>query len=175
MSVEKNKNRSYILTLTRAALVAAIVFVLTSTLKLPTHTGYVHLGDAAVCLAALILPQPIALVTAALGASLADLAAGYPMWILPTALIKALMTLAFTSKSEKILCVRNYIAFAIAILINAAGYYLAGSVIYGDFAVSLPEIPTNLLQSAVGAVLCLLLCVFLDANPKVKNVFRQSK
>ena len=175
MSVEKNKNRSYILTLTRAALVAAIVFVLTSTLKLPTHTGYVHLGDAAVCLAAIILPQPIALVTAALGASLADLAAGYPMWILPTALIKALMTLAFTSKSEKILCVRNYIAFAIAILINAAGYYLAGSVIYGDFAVSLPEIPTNLLQSAVGAVLWLLLCVFLDANPKVKNVFRQSK
>lgn len=173
MSLGKNsKNTLSIARLTRAALIAAIIFVMTSSLKLPTATGYVHLGDAAVCLAAALLPQPIALVTAALGGGLADLAAGYPMWILPTAIIKAAMTLSFTSKQEKILCPRNYIALGGAIIINAAGYYLAGSVIYGDFTVSLTEIPTNLLQGACGVLLFVLLCAFLDINPKIRRIFR---
>lgn len=171
--MNKNTPNSFnVLRLTRAALIAAIIFVMTSFLKLPTATGYVHLGDAAVCLAAVLLPQPLALVTAALGAGLADLAAGYPMWILPTAIIKAAMTLSFTSKKEKLLSTRNFIALGAAVIINAAGYYLAGSIIYGDFAVSLSEIPTNLLQGACGAVLCALLCAFLDINPKVRKIFR---
>ncbi len=172
MALNKQTPLKKIGIITRGALLAAIIFVMTSSLKLPTHTGYIHLGDAAVCLTAIIFPQPIALVIAVLGASLADLAAGYPMWIIPTALIKAAMTLAFTAKSEKLLCHRNILAFLMAILINAAGYYLAGSIIYGDWAVSLPEIPTNLLQGAVGAVICAVLCAFLDAKPKIKNIFR---
>lgn len=161
--------------LTRGALVAAIIFVMTSFLKLPTNTGYIHLGDAAVCLAAILFPQPLALIIAALGASLADLAAGYPMWILPTAIIKAAMTTSFSAKSEKFLSKRNVFAFFAAIIINALGYYLGGSIIYGNMTVSLMEIPTNLLQGAVGAVLCAILCAFLDANPRIKNIFRGKK
>ncbi len=173
MSVSnKSKRSAYVAHLTRAALIAAIIFVMTSFLKLPTATGYVHLGDAAVCLAASVLPAPIGLVTAALGGGLSDLAAGYPMWILPTAVIKAAMTLAFTSKGEKILCLRNCIALAIAVIINAAGYYLGGSIIYGNFAVSLPEIPTNLLQGAVGAVIFSVMGAFLDANSRVRKIIR---
>lgn len=172
MSFDKQNNSTKIGLLTRGALLAAIIFVMTSSLKLPTHTGYIHLGDAAVCLTAIIFPQPMALIIAALGASLADLAAGYPMWILPTALIKAAMTIAFTSKCEKLLCRRNIFAFLMAVLINAAGYYVAGSIIYKGWAISLPEIPTNLLQGAVGAVICAVLCAFLDAKPKIKNIFR---
>ena len=172
MSFDKQKNSMRIGLLTRGALLVAVIFVMTSSLKLPTHTGYIHLGDAAVCLTAIIFPQPMALIIAALGASLADLAAGYPMWILPTALIKAAMTIAFTAKSEKLICRRNIFAFFMAILINAAGYYVAGSIIYDSWAVSLPEIPTNLLQGAAGAVICAVLCAFLDAKPKIKNIFR---
>ncbi len=172
MSFDKKKNSSKIGFLTRGALLAAVIFVMTSSLKLPTHTGYIHLGDAAVCLTAIIFPQPMALIIAALGASLADLAAGYPMWILPTALIKAAMTVAFTARSEKLICRRNIFALLMAVLINAAGYYLAGSIIYESWAVSLPEIPTNLLQGAVGAVICAVLCAFLDAKPRIKNIFR---
>lgn len=157
--------------LTRAALIAAIIFVMTSYMKLPTATGYVHLGDAAVCLAALILPSPLALVTAALGAGLADLAAGYPQWILATALIKALMTLAFTQKG-KMLCVRNFIAMGLAIIINAGGYYLAGSLIYGSFISTLTEVPANLLQGACGVVLSFLVCAFLDTHVSVRKIVR---
>ena len=175
MDFDKKTNNFKIGGITRGALLTAIIFVMTSTLKLPTHTGYIHLGDAAVCLAAIIFPQPMALVIAALGASLADLVAGYPMWILPTALIKASMTLAFTARCEKLLSRRNVFAFLMAILINVAGYYLAGSIIYGGWAVSLPEVPTNLLQGAVGAVICTVFCAFLDAKPKIKNIFRGKK
>lgn len=170
--MNSEKNRGSIAQLTRAALMAAIIFLMTSFLKLPTATGYVHLGDGAVCLAAMLLPSPLGAVTAALGAGLADLAAGYPMWILPTALIKGAMALLFTSKSEKMLSARNITALITAVVINAAGYYLAGSVIYGNFAVSLSEIPSNLLQGAVGAAIAAIICAFLDANPKIKKFFQ---
>ncbi len=175
MAFDKDKKFGKVSVLTRGALWAAIIFVMTSFLKLPTHTGYIHLGDAAVYFSAIIFPQPMAIIIAALGASLADLAASYPMWILPTALIKAAMTLAFTSKSEKLLTRRNILAFLAAVLINAAGYYLCGSIIYGNMTVSLAEIPANLLQGATGAVLCAILCAFLDANPRIKNIFRGRK
>ncbi len=175
MVFDKKKLSQRINILTRGSLFAAIIFVITSSLKLPTHTGYVHLGDAAVCIAAIIFPQPLSLIIAALGASLADLAAGYPTWMIPTALIKGAMTLAFTSKSEKLLCGRNILAFFLSVLINAAGYYLAGSIIYGNMVVSLSEIPTNLLQGTVGAVLCAIICGFLDTKPKIKKFFRGKK
>lgn len=158
--------------LTRAALIAAIIFVMTSYLKLPTATGYVHLGDAAVCLAALILPTPLAITTAALGAGLADLAAGYPQWILATALIKALMTLAFTSKGGKMLSARNFIAMGLAVIINAGGYYIAGSLIYGSFISTLSEVPANLIQGACGVVLAFLVSAFLDSHEGVKKIVR---
>ena len=41
-----------------SAVFAALVFVLTYTLKVPTPTGYVHIGDAAIYLAACVLPTP---------------------------------------------------------------------------------------------------------------------
>ncbi|MBR4295798.1 MAG: ECF transporter S component [Clostridia bacterium] len=169
---KKREISQHISLLTRMALLAAIIFVLTSSLKIPTATGYVHLGDAAVCFAAVLLPTPFALVTAALGASLADLAAGYPQWIIITALIKAAMTLAFSSKGGKLLCPRNYIALIAAVLINALGYYLGGSFMYGNFTVSLSEIPSNLLQGAVGALIFLVLCGIIDKNESLRRLLR---
>lgn len=158
--------------LTRTALISAIIFILTSFLKLPTATGYVHLGDAAVCTAAVLLPFPLGAIAAALGASLADLAAGYPIWIIPSAIIKAAMTIAFSSRSEKLLIPRNFLAMGVAVVINAAGYYLAGSVIYGNFAVSLSEIPANLLQGALGALIFVIFAAFLDSKPHLKRSMR---
>lgn len=169
---KKNGKSLPLMYLTRMALLAAIIFVLTSSLKIPTATGYVHLGDAAVCFAAALLPTPFALITAALGASLADLAAGYPQWIIITAIIKAAMTLAFTSKGEKLVCARNCFALLAAIIINALGYYLGGSFMYGSFTVSLSEIPSNLFQGAVGALIFLVLCGIIDKNDTLRKLLR---
>ena len=158
--------------LTRGAMLASVIFVMTWVPKIPYPLGYVHLGDGAVFLSAALLPSPWAVIVAAVGSGIADLASGYPMWILPTAVIKAAMTLAFTSKENKLLSTRNYGAAAIGIIINTVGYYLFGSVIYGNFSVCLPEIPANLIQAAVGAVLFVAVGMFLDSNAGICKILR---
>ena len=129
MSLNGRKERKIrISDITRGALIAAAVFVMTAFLKIPMALGYVHLGDGAVLLAAALLPFPVAPISVAIGASLADLAAGYPAWMLPTAIIKLLMTLTFTSKARKLLCTRNFVAMALAIAIYRSAVDMLNSL-----------------------------------------------
>ncbi len=118
--------------LTFTALFAALIFVATMTFKLPLHPsgGYVHIGDAFIFLAACMLPTPYAMAASAIGASLAD-AVVAPIYILPTFIIKALLVLPFTAKSERMVTVRNLLAAAAASLIGIAGYFVADSILVG--------------------------------------------
>ena len=112
--------------LTTTALFAAAITVMTAyMLHIPLPTGgYIHLGDALIYLAACLLPVPYAAAAAAIGAGLADLLTA-PMWVLPTLVIKAVLVLFFTSKSECILCPRNWAAVVAAGLFSPAAYALA--------------------------------------------------
>lgn len=112
-------------------LMAAMVFFTTAyILHIPVGTsGYVHLGDTMVYLAAVLLPTPYAMAAAAIGGVLADVLTGAAVWALPTAIIKAVMVIAFTSKKERILCPRNLIAPLIGGVVCVGGYYIAEMVI----------------------------------------------
>ena len=104
----KNQKTKY---LCLASLMAAIIFVFTQIFHIPSHNGYVHIGDAFVYLAGALLPWPYAMGAGAVGAALADCMSGYAMWAPASILIKALTALCFTAKKEKILCRR--IAFGV--------------------------------------------------------------
>lgn len=112
-----------------AALLAAMVAAVTFFIKIPTHNGYIHPGDAVIYLAACLLPTPLAMLTGALGGMLADAAGGYVIYMLPTFIIKALLVPAFTAGQDKILTKRNIIASAIGLPITIGGYYIAEAVI----------------------------------------------
>ena len=94
-------NRNKIKLLTTAALFCAMTAALTGLLRFPTPLGYVHLGDVVIYLAAATLPLPYAMAAGALGGAIADYSAGYPQWILPTMLIKALITLPIAALSKR--------------------------------------------------------------------------
>ena len=72
-------------------LIAALTFVLTFSLKIPTFSthGYVHPGDTAVALAGVLLGPWFGAVAAGLGSALADVAGGYFHYAPVTFLIKA--------------------------------------------------------------------------------------
>ena len=70
---------------------AAFVFLGTQ-LRIPTSIGYMNLGDAVILTASYIM-GPAAFFPAAIGSALSDLIAGYPMYIIPTFVIKGLMGL----------------------------------------------------------------------------------
>lgn len=112
--------------LTFTALFAALIFVATMTFKLPLRPGggYVHIGDAFIFLAACMLPMPYAMAASAVGAALSD-AVVAPIYILPTLLIKPLLVLPFTAKSERMITAHNVLAVVAASVIGLAGYFLA--------------------------------------------------
>ena len=89
------------------ALMAAIIYVFTAYIHVPSHTGYTHVGDGFLYLAASLLPAPYAAAAGAIGAGLADLLSGYSIWAPGTIIIKALTAFCFTNKLDKLVNKRN--------------------------------------------------------------------
>ena len=161
-------------------LLAAMVLLAIYFLHIPiVGGGYVHLGDTVIYLAAAVLPMPLAMVAAAVGAGLADVLVA-PMWAIPTILIKAVMVIAFTSKKERLLCPRNLVAPVIAGAVGVAGYYVAevcivtlsGSSVAAAAVAAVAAIPFNALQELVGGVAFVLLAAALDRVHIKKRLFR---
>ncbi len=155
-----------------SSLFAALIAVLTFYIKIPTHNGYIHLGDSLIYLAACLLPAPFAVISASLGGALADTLGGYTIYIIPTLIIKALLVPAFNRKSKKLLNVQNIVALVFASAVSVAGYYIAevvlistsGNDIFSAVAWSsaLYAIPSNIIQAVGSAVVFIFLAVSLD-------------
>ena len=157
------------------AALTAVILVLTSFVKIPAPLGYVHIGDAAICLAAALLPTPYAIAAAALGGALSDLLGGYAIYAGFTAVIKALMVPAFTSKGAALLNKRNLVAALAAAVITPVGYLTADAVVYTLTVQDVPllsgepwvvaateALPFNALQGAASLVLFLGVAFALD-------------
>ncbi len=160
--MERKKTQTHLKNMVLAALFAAMVYVFTAFVKIPTHQGYIHIGDGMIYLAAALLPTPYAMAAGAVGAALSDYLSGYAIWVLPTMLIKALTAALFTCKKDTILNKRNLFSLFPASVVCIAGYYLASAAIYGDFGAALADVPTNFIQSLCSAVLFAALGKSLD-------------
>ena len=149
--------------LVATALFAAAITMMTAyILHIPLPTGgYVHLGDALIYLAACLLPLPYAAAAAAIGAGLADLLTA-PMWVLPTLVIKPLLAMFFTSKTERILCPRNCAAVVLAGLFSPAAYALAGCAMAGTMTAFVPQFLGTMVQSIGSGALFLAMVPALD-------------
>lgn len=149
--------------LVMTALFAAAITMMTAyMLHIPIPTGgYIHLGDALIYLAACMLPVPYAAAAAAIGAGLADLLTA-PVWVLPTLVIKAVLVLFFTSKTERILCRRNCAAVVIAGIFSPAAYALAGCAMAGTMAAFIPQFLGTLVQGIGSGALFLVIAPALD-------------
>ena len=154
--------------------------VLTFSVKIPSHNGYIHIGDSAIYIASCILPTPFALFSAAVGGMLADTLGGFIMYIIPTFIIKALLSVFFNNKGNKILTKRNIIALIPATLVTIFGYYVAEAVLVSisatngishlfsylfsatPWVTALYCIPGNITQAIGSAVVFILLGIALD-------------
>ena len=141
---------------------AALVFVITAYLHIPTYNGYVHCGDGLIFIAACILPMPYSVVVGALGAMLADLLTGFAVWAPGSMIIKGLLAILFTCKSNKIITKRNLVMLLPAALISAVGYYLYEALITGSFAASLAGIPGSLIQAVASSIVYVAIGIAMD-------------
>ena len=151
--------------MTKTAMFAAMITLVTGYIfhiPMGGNSGYIHLGDTLIYLAACCLPFPYAMVAASMGAALADCLTGAAVWAIPTIIIKALMILPFTSKSEKILCRRNVIGVVLSGLICCIGYGIAQAIMLGTWAGLL--FPNPWIQSAACGVLFVTFAAAIDKS-----------
>jgi uncharacterized repeat protein (TIGR04002 family) len=153
--------KSNIKILCLSGIFTALVFVFTAFLHIPSHTGYTHVGDAFIYLAACLLPLPYALFVGAVGAMLADLLTGFALWAPASILIKGVAVLFFCRKG-KIFRLRNNLALIPASGLCIGGYYLYEGLITGNFVAAAAGIPGYLTQSVLSSLLFLVLGLTLD-------------
>jgi len=142
--------------LTMAGVMAALVFVMTYVPKLPVPVtgGYVHLGDGAIFLAALLL-GPLSVPAAAIGSGLSDILGGYLVYALPTMVIKAAVALLAWKLWREGSWLRAVIAFVLAEAAMVTGYFAFESLMYGA-AAAWAAVGPNCIQGIAGVALGLM-------------------
>ena len=152
------------------SLMAAITFIATQVIHVPTFMGVLHLGDSMIFLSAILFGRKKSAVASAVGMCLFDLINGYILWAPFTFVIKGVMgyiagTIAYRKDYNGNSFKNNIFAFVVAGIWMIAAYYLGGAIILTfiskefalkqAFIVALKDIPTNILQVVGGIVLAL--------------------
>lgn len=145
-----------------AGVFTAVVFVFTAYLHIPSHTGYTHVGDGFIYLAACLLPLPYAMFIGAGGALLADCLTGFAIWAPGSVIIKTVAALFFSRKSVKIITWRNMLALIPAWVLCIGGYYLYEALITGNFVSPLAGIPGYITQSLLSSILFVAVGLAMD-------------
>lgn len=171
-TLAKTEKRTKAVVLT--GLFAALGCVATMVLLVPSPTGgYMNLGDAVVLLGAYLLGPWYGALAGGIGPAMADLLAGYPMYVPATLVIKAAMGLAAglvyqaLGRRKGALLVCGLLGESIMIV----GYWLYDAILLGSLTGSAAGIPSNLVQAAFGLAASTLLALTLRQSGYVRRQF----
>lgn len=155
--------------ITVAALMIAIVCIVTMFAKVPIPLGYANLGTSVLMLTVFFLGGEVGLLAAGIGSALSDLLLGYAEWVLPTLIIKTVMALilfafiiVLRKNPTKIISVRVILG---AILLNVwavIGYVVAGAILYGSIAAGLGSGFGLIVEAGVNIVIFFVVGVILE-------------
>ncbi|MDI3536017.1 MAG: hypothetical protein PWR12_280 [Eubacteriaceae bacterium] len=143
--------------LTYTALLTALTFIMTSAIKIPLLTGYIHPGDGAVLLSAYILGPFGGMIAAGIGSAAADYFGGYSAYILPTLIAKGSMAYIFGYLIKRFPDKNILLSMLPAIISMASVYYVSEVFMYGNISGPLINIPFSLLQGVFGCALVFIL------------------
>lgn len=136
----------------------AFIFIMTIVPRIPIPLGYAHLGDAAIFLCVYFIGRREGVIAGCIGSAMADFFGGFPIWVLPTLLIKFLMAETFwyivkdKVKHNKKFSIVIVMGLVFALLVMTAGYTLFGAALYCGIEVGLMSAPGLLIKSAVNMI-----------------------
>jgi uncharacterized membrane protein len=158
------------------ALMAALIFVLTRVVQIPTPAkGYIHLGDAGVIFSALAFGPEVAAIAGGVGTALADMTSGYPQWAIFSLVIHGLQgyVVGIIVRHETEITTLLLATF-VSLLIVVVGYFFAGVVLMGA-ALAVLELLPNVIQGISGGVIgAPLYIAAARAYPPLVNYTRRS-
>ncbi len=163
----KNQN-SPLTTFVTLSLMTSIVLISTMFLKLPTLTGYVHLGDGVIYSVSLAFGGFHGAVSGALGSFLADVFGGYAFWSPWTFIIKGVAGYLVAKLGYGKTKLLQLVAMGLASLWIVAGYAIGTAVIYSPEAVPV-EVLGNLVQTGSGVLIGTVLTPVLRSIPLHHN------
>ena len=153
-------NNQKVRKLVLSALMAALVYVATSIIQIPSPVnGYVNLGDCFVLLSGWLLGPWWGAAAGGIGSMLADLLLGYGHYAPGTLIIKGAMSLvaALIFKAFGKNTVGALVSGVVAEIIMVAGYFGYAALLLGKGIGAAASIPGNLVQGTVGLVAGFLL------------------
>ena len=151
---------------------AALICAMTMTINIPVPAtmGYINIGDFVVMFTGLMFGPIIGGLAGGIGSCLADIFLGWPLYALPTLVIKGLegfiVGIISNPKKETIrINLRDVVAVIIGGLIMVSGYFLVEAFVlnYGVINASI-EVPGNLFQFIFGVVASILLIIPIRRN-----------
>lgn len=178
--MQNGRRESKLNTLVLTAMMMCLILVSTYFFKIPTIAtkGYVHLGDAAIFLAVMLLGKKNGAIAASIGSCLSDLIGGYAYyapWTLGTKFLMALVAGLFLDHAAKkyagrekhrhILSAFEIFGMIVGGFVMVAGYALATKVMYGTWAIALASVPENIGQFSVGIVISIVVATALQHTP----------
>jgi uncharacterized membrane protein len=149
--------------MTRAAMLAALVCLVTTLIRIPAFTGegYINLGDCLVIISGWILGPLYGFAAAGIGSALADLFAGYGVYAPATFVIKGLMAVVSAALLRG---VKNKAGLPLSALcaeaVMALGYLVYETFLYG-FGTAFAGMAGNFLQMAANLAAALILYAVL--------------
>ena len=145
-------NQKAVIQLSLIAVMSALVAVGTLIVRIPNPMGgYFNVGDVMIFVAALTFNPIIGGAAGGLGSAIADLI-GFPLFALPTLVIKGLEGLIAGLITNKKSVFRDVLAVVAAGAEMVTGYFLVEVYLYG-LGGALGEVPANIAQIAVGGLL----------------------
>ena len=132
-----------------AALLAALVFVLTYVPKIPIPVGYVHLGDSVIYVGALVFARRDAALAASIGSCLADFLNYVMVWVV------WLLTHS-RGGARRVPLWQSTLAFLASSLWMAAAYGACGALLYGSVAVGIASLPGLILEGLVNTLVAVV-------------------
>lgn len=150
------------------AVFIALVYIATAFIQIPIPLGYAHLGNSIILLASLLLTPRIACISGGIGSSMADILTGFPIWAVPTLIIKIGIALIASSifslgkKSKSIYSKRTFAGTAASMIFMTAGYTVAGAILYGSVASGLSSAPGLFAEGIVNIIVFYAIGIILD-------------
>ena len=145
------KKQKAVIQLSLMAIMSALVTVGTLLIRIPNPMGgYFNVGDVMIFVAALTFNPLVGGVAGGLGSAIADII-GFPLFAIPTLVIKGLEGLLASQVANKKSVLRDVIAVVVAGTEMVIGYFLVEVYLWG-IATAVLEVPANIAQIAIGGL-----------------------
>ena len=145
------KKEKAVIQISLIVVMTALVAVGTLIIRIPNPMGgYFNVGDVMIFVAALTFNPLIGGVSGGLGSAIADII-GFPIFAIPTLVIKGLEGLLASLVTNKKKVYRDILAVVVAGTEMVIGYFLVELYLWG-IGGALAEVPANIAQIGIGGL-----------------------